>query len=110
MPLSPRHHEPPGRHLAVEYIALDTLTLDPKNARLHKPAQVKQIARSIEAFAFNAPILIDCDNKILAGHGRVLACRQLGWSEVPVIRLEHLTPEQARGFCQTKIAVGAGGW
>jgi DNA modification methylase len=98
MPLSPRHHEPPGRHLAVEYIALDTLTLDPKNARLHKPAQVKQIARSIEAFAFNAPILIDCDNKILAGHGRVLACRQLGWSEVPVIRLEHLTPEQARAF------------
>ena len=90
--------EPPRRHLAVEYVPLDTLTLDPKNARLHKPAQVKQIARSITAFAFNAPILVDADHKILAGHGRFMACRQLGWSEVPVIRLEHLTPEQARAF------------
>ena len=89
----------PGQpRLAVEYLSLDTLTLDPENARLHKPAQLKQIARSIEAFAFNVPILVDRDGKVLAGHGRVMACKQLGWSEVPVIRLEHLTPMQARAF------------
>ena len=84
--------------LNVEIVALDDLTLDPQNARLHKPAQIKQIARSIEAFAFNAPILVDRDGKILAGHGRFMACRLLDWTEVPVIRLDHLTPAQARAF------------
>jgi DNA modification methylase len=89
---------PLHRHLVVEYVALDELIHDPLNARVHKPAQIKQIGRSIEAFAFNAPILVDGQNKILAGHGRALACRQLGWNEVPVIRLAHLTSEQARAY------------
>ena len=84
--------------LAIELVSLDILTLDPENARLHKPAQIKQIARSITAFDFNVPILVDRDGKVLAGHGRFMACRQLGWTEVPVIRLDHLTPEQARAF------------
>ena len=86
------------RNLALEYVPLDALSLDPRNARLHSPAQIKQIARSIEAFAFNVPILADREGKVLAGHGRLMACRQLGWTEVPVIRLDHLTPEQARAF------------
>ncbi len=84
--------------LCVEYVPLDTLTLDPENARLHKPEQIKQIARSIEAFEFNVPILADRDGKFLAGQGRFMACRNLGLVEVPVIRLEHLTPAQARAF------------
>ncbi len=87
-----------ANRLSLEYLALASLTLDPQNARLHKPAQIRQIARSIEAFAFNVPVLIDGAGKVLAGHGRVMACRQLGWQEIPVIRLEHLTPEQARAF------------
>ena len=90
--------QPPKRTLAVEYLPLAELTLDPLNARLHKPAQINQIARSIAAFHFNVPVLVDAEGKVLAGHGRVLACRQLGWSEVPVIRLAHLTPAQARAF------------
>ena len=98
MPADPSCNEPPRRHLAIEYVPLDQLTLDPLNARLHTPAQIKQIARSISAFAFNAPILVDANCKILAGHGRVLACRQLDWSEAPIIRLEHLTPAQAQAF------------
>jgi hypothetical protein len=89
---------PPQRHLNLEYVALDALTLDPENARVHKTAQIKSIARSIEAFAFNSPILVDREGKVVAGHGRVLACRQLGWTEVPVVRLDHLTPEQARAY------------
>lgn len=92
LPIAPR------RHLEIAYLPLDDLGLDPQNARLHKPAQIKQIARSITAFAFNAPILIDQDGKVLAGHGRILACRHLGWSEIPTIRIDHLTPEQARAF------------
>jgi DNA modification methylase len=98
MPPATQPAASPSRNLAVEYLPLDSLTLDPENARLHKPAQIKQIAKSIEAFAFNAPILIDRNNKVLAGHGRAMACRKLGWTEVPVIRLEHLTAEQARAF------------
>ena len=84
--------------LALEYLPLSSLILDPENARIHTPAQVRQIARSIKAFSFNVPVLIDEDGKVLSGHGRVLACQHLGWTEVPVIRLEHLTPEQARAF------------
>ena len=98
MATRPQLSQPDRRELNLEYVALDDLTLDPQNARLHKPAQIKQIALSIEAFDFNVPILVDRDGKVLAGHGRYLACRQLGWTEVPVIRLEHLTPEQARAF------------
>ena len=86
------------RDLTLEYVPLEGLTLDPENARLHKPAQLKQIAASIEAFAFNVPVLVDRDGKVLAGHGRVMACRQLGWTDIPVIRLEHLTPAQALAF------------
>jgi hypothetical protein len=98
MPPRSKPAEPAAHHLAVNYVALDSLYLDPENARVHKPAQVRQIAKSIEAFAFNAPILVDRDNKVLAGHGRVMALRHLGRSEAPVIRLDHLTPEQARAF------------
>jgi DNA modification methylase len=98
MPPRRQSADPTPRNLALEYVSLDDLSLDPKNARLHSPAQIKQIARSIEAFAFNVPVLADREGKVLAGHGRLLACRQLGWSEVPVIRLDHLTPNQARAF------------
>ena len=55
---------------------LSALTLDLENARIHKPAQIRQIARSIEAFAFNVPILADREGKVLAGHGRLLERHQ----------------------------------
>jgi DNA modification methylase len=84
--------------LALEYLPLSALTLDPENARQHRPAQVSQIARSIEAFSFNVPVLVDREGKVLAGHGRVMALKLLGRTDAPVIRLEHLTPEQARAF------------
>jgi DNA modification methylase len=93
-----RERSDPERRLVLEHLPLVRLKLDPENARVHKPAQIKQIAASITAFNFNVPVLIDRDDKVLAGHGRVLACRKLGWTEIPVIRLEHLTPEQARAF------------
>jgi ParB-like chromosome segregation protein Spo0J len=84
--------------LAVEHRPLATLHPDPRNPRQHSDRQIKQIARSIESFGFNVPLLIDGNSKILAGHGRVLAAKRLGWQAVPVIRLEHLTPAQASAF------------
>lgn len=84
--------------LTTTLCALDKLVPDPRNPRQHSPRQIKQIVRSIQSFGFNVPLLVDKDRKILAGHGRYLAARQLGLAEVPVIQLEHLSPEQARAF------------
>jgi hypothetical protein len=90
--------EPPACRLTVVNRPIGALTLDPKNPRLHSHQQIRQIAHSIEAFGFNVPILIDGQLKVIAGHGRVLACRQLGWSEVPTISLDHLSEAQKQAF------------
>ncbi|SDB75088.1 ParB/Srx family N-terminal domain-containing protein, partial [Belnapia rosea] len=87
-----------AHNLTVEYRPLSSLRLDPRNPRVHSPRQIRQIGRSIEAFGFNVPVLVDGEGRVVAGHGRVLACQHLGWTEVPTIRLDHLGPEQARAF------------
>jgi DNA modification methylase len=87
-----------AHYLAVEYRPLSSLRLDPRNPRIHSPRQIRQIGRSIKAFGFNVPVLVDREGRVVAGHGRVLACQHLGWTEVPTIRLDHLGPEQARAF------------
>jgi hypothetical protein len=86
------------RSLSIEYRTLASLRLDPQNPRLHSNKQIRQIARSIEAFGFNAPILIDSQGQVIAGHGRVLAARLLNMRDVPTIALEHLTETQTRAF------------
>lgn len=84
--------------LAVHTIPIAALVPDPKNARMHPERHIKQLARSIEAFGFNCPVLVDGSNHVIAGHGRLLAATHLGWSEVPTIMLEHLTPDQVRAY------------
>jgi DNA modification methylase len=86
------------RALRVEQVSPGMLKLDVRNPRLHSARQINQIARSITSFGFVVPALIDREGKVLAGHGRIHAARKLGLTEIPVIRLEHLTPEQARAF------------
>jgi hypothetical protein len=86
---------PQGR---LEFFRIADLTPDPRNPRIHDRAQILAIARSIQAFGFNAPILIDKNGKIIAGHGRYEAAKLLGLTLVPVIRLEHLTEAQARAY------------
>src|ERR1700730_16251225 len=84
--------------LSVVYRRIDDLKPDPANPRLHSKKQIRQIANSIEVFGFIVPSLIDCDGKVIAGHGRLLACRELGITEGPTLRLDHLSPAQARAF------------
>jgi DNA modification methylase len=84
--------------LSVVYRRIDDLKPDPANPRLHSKKQIRQIANSIEVFGFIVPILIDRDGKVIAGHGRLLACRELGITEAPTLCLDHLTPAQARAF------------
>jgi ParB-like chromosome segregation protein Spo0J len=85
-----------GGRVAVIYRPIAELNLDPNNPRLHTPRQVRQIARSVEAFGFNVPVLVDANLKVIAGAGRLMACQLLGWSEVPTICLQHLSDAQAK--------------
>jgi hypothetical protein len=80
------------------FVAIGDLIPDPDNPRKHGRAQISAIARSIESFGFNAPILVDKNNKIVAGHGRYEAAQLLGIDKVPVILLDHLTPTQAKAY------------
>jgi DNA modification methylase len=88
----------PSVDLKIVYRRIEDLKPDPANPRHHTRRQIRQIGESVKAFGFNAPILIDRDRNIIAGHGRWLACRELGFAEVPTLCLDHLTPEQARAF------------
>jgi DNA modification methylase len=80
------------------------------NARTHSDAQISQIAASIREFGWTNPILIDAKNTIIAGHGRLQAARMLGMTEVPAIRLGHLTKAQqkALNIADNRIAMSAG--
>jgi len=82
----------------IELLALDALTPYDKNARLHTRSQIEKIAKSIAAFGFNNPILIDSDQGIIAGHGRLEAAKFLELESVPVIRLDHLSDKERRAY------------
>jgi DNA methylase/ParB-like nuclease domain len=84
--------------LKIVYRPIDELKPSPGNPRLHSKKQIRQIANSIVRFGFNAPVLVDADLNVIAGHGRLLACRKLGRTEVPTLCLDHLSPAQARAF------------
>ena len=84
--------------LKIVYRPVEHLKLDPANPRRHSKKQIRQIANSIQAFDFNVPILIDGDGNVVAGHGRLLATKLLGITEVPTLCLDHLTPAQVKAF------------
>lgn len=82
----------------IEKIAIDLLVPYARNTRTHSDQQLGQIANSIKEFGFTNPVLIDADGGIIAGHGRVIGARKLGLTEVPCIRLAHLTEVQKRAY------------
>lgn len=81
-----------------------------RNSRTHSDEQVQQIAGSIKEFGFTNPVLIDGQNGIIAGHGRILAAHKLGMKEVPTICLDYLTDAQRKAYVITdnKLALNAG--
>lgn len=95
---------------SVEMLGLDALIPYANNTRTHSEEQVAQVAASIREFGFTNPVLVDADNGIIAGHGRVLAARKLGLAEVPCIRLAHLDEKQKRAYviADNKLALNAG--
>jgi DNA modification methylase len=92
----------------IELWLIDKLIPYARNPRTHSDAQVAQIAASINGF--NNPILVDSNSGIIAGHGRLLAARQLGLEEVPVIVLDHLSETQKRAYiiADNQLALNAG--
>jgi DNA modification methylase len=81
-----------------------------RNARTHSDDQVAQIAASIREFGFTNPVLVDGERGVIAGHGRLLAARKLGMTDVPTIELSHLTPAQKRAYvlADNRLALSAG--
>lgn len=100
----------PNIQNSIEYQLVAGLKPYAKNARTHSKKQIQQIADSITRFGFTNPVLIDGDGMILAGHGRVEAAKLLALTDVPCIRLDHMTPQQKRAYvlADNKLALNAG--
>lgn len=96
--------------MKIETIKTSALIPYARNSRSHSESQVAQIAGSIREFGFTNPVLIDAENGIIAGHGRVMAAGVLGLASVPCIRLAHLTETQKRAYiiADNKLALNAG--
>jgi len=94
----------------IKWEAVDKLIPYAKNARTHSDEQVAQIAGSIKEFGFNNPVLVDKDNSVIAGHGRLMAARKLGMDKVPVVELDHLTESQRKAYvlADNRIALNSG--
>lgn len=98
------------RDLEVEVRPVAALQPAHRNARIHSKAQVRQIVESIEIFGWTNPILIDAEGKIIAGHGRFAAAKQLGLDRVPTIRIDDMSEAQRRAYiiADNKLAERAG--
>jgi hypothetical protein len=96
--------------LKITYKPVADLIPYARNSRTHSDAQVAQIAASIREFGWTNPVLLDGDNGIIAGHGRVMAAQKLGETQIPTIELGHMTQNQKRAYiiADNKIALNAG--
>jgi DNA modification methylase len=94
----------------IENLPIKQLAFWPRNARTHSRKQIRQIAESIRRFGFTNPVLIDAEDRILAGHGRVQAARELGMATAPCLRVSHLSPSEKRAYvlADNKLALNAG--
>lgn len=98
-----------GTSTSIKKIKVDDLIPYANNSRLHSDEQVLQIASSIKEFGFLNPIIVDGDNGIIAGHGRVMAAKKLGIDELPCIDASHLTEAQKKAYviADNKIALNS---
>ena len=96
--------------MKIEYKDINDLIPYVNNARTHSEEQINQIALSIKEFGFTNPVLIDKNDGLIAGHGRVMGAKKLGLKEVPTITLDNLTEAQKKAYiiADNKIALNAG--
>lgn len=96
--------------MQITYKSTKDIKAYEKNAKKHPKEQVEYIANSITEFGFKIPIIIDSNNVIVAGHGRLLAAKKLGLKEVPCIIADDLTPEQIKAFRLADNKVAESDW
>lgn len=96
--------------LNVKYLPVDALIPYARNARTHSADQVSRLAASIKEFGWTNPILIDGENGVIAGHGRLQAAQKLGFKEVPTIELSGLSETQKKAYilADNRMALDAG--
>lgn len=96
--------------MQIETVKLADIREYSTNAKLHPQSQIEQIKQSIADFEFNDPIAIDENNVIIEGHGRFKAVQQMGWTEVPCIRLSHMTEQQKKAYilAHNKLTMNTG--
>lgn len=86
------------KELNIKYMNIRDLKPYKKNAKKHSKEQVEQIANSIKEFGFTQPVIIDKNNEVVAGHGRILGAKKAGLKQVPTVCLEELTEEQIKAY------------
>lgn len=86
------------QELNIKYMNIRDLKPYKKNAKKHSKEQVEQIANSIKEFGFTQPVIIDKNNCVVAGHGRILGAKKAGLKQVPTVCLEELTEEQIKAY------------
>lgn len=96
--------------LRIEYIDPDKLTPYENNAKQHPDEQVEHIANSIREFGFRQPIVVDANNVVVIGHGRLLAAKKLGLETVPVVRADDLTEAQVKALRLADNKTNESGW
>lgn len=96
-------------NLKIEYVDIGSINPYPNNAKLHPAEQIGQIKKSIEEFGMNDPIGVWHD-EVVEGHGRLIACKELGFDNVPIIRLDDLNDEQRRAYMlvHNKLTMNSG--
>ena len=96
--------------LKIEYVPTNDVKTYENNAKIHTAEQIEQIKNSITQFGFNDPIAVWKDNVIIEGHGRLIAAKELGLEEVPIIRLDELTDKQRRAYiiAHNKLTMNTG--
>jgi len=90
--------QPNKNYIKIKEKLVDELIPYENNAKLHPQKQIDQIINSINKFGFNDPIGIDENGMILTGHGRVIACKQMGMKTVPTVRLDHMTNQEKKAY------------
>ena len=84
--------------MKIEYISIEDIKPYNENAKVHKVKQIKQVADSIKRFGFAQPLVVDKNNELIIGHCRLEASKELGYTEVPVLKMEELSDKEVKAL------------
>ena len=92
--------------LTIESVPVQDLRPSPNNSRDYPKEQIEKLKRAIKQFGFLVPVLIDDRNRVIVGHARMEAAKELGLAEIPCIRIRHLSEAQKASICNPRQSIG----